>query len=178
VPYKDVNEKLLHLSYLLGIGSPRDTYRQGMLQEEDLTPFDGAQSAVGENDDMLNSHDHKLELALCNSCGGALACDAIAVEEESAELDGGHEAVLWVFRVCGLTSDQDRTSLNIVGECIYSFFSYLQGGSQHLEEACIQSGSSLKRLCANCYTSRETQVSCQYACSRVQDLDDKASQAR
>jgi hypothetical protein len=149
-----------------------------MLQEEDLTRFDGAQSAVGENDDTLNNHNHRLEFALCDSCGAILACDAIAVEEESAESGGGQEAVLRVFRVCGLTSDQDRTSLNRVGECICSFFCYLHGGSQHLEEACMRSASSLKRLCANCYISRETQVSFQYAGSRVQDLDDKASQTR
>jgi hypothetical protein len=32
----------------------------------------------------------------------------------------------------------------------------LQGGSQHLEEACMRSASSLKLLCADCYSSRET----------------------
>jgi hypothetical protein len=31
LPYKNVNEKLLHLSHLLSIGSPRDTYRQGVV---------------------------------------------------------------------------------------------------------------------------------------------------
>jgi hypothetical protein len=178
VPYKDVNEKLLHLSHLLSIGSPRATYRQGLLQEEDLARFDGAQSEVGQDEDMLNNHDVRLEFALCDSCGAILACDAIAVEEESAGSGSGQQAVLRVFRVCGLTGDQDRASLNRVGECIYSFFCYLQGGSQQLEEACMRSASSLKRLCANCYSSRETKVSFQYACSRVQDLDDKASQAR
>jgi hypothetical protein len=105
VPYKDVNEKLLHLSHLLSIGSPRDTYRQGMLQEEDLTRFDVAQSAVGEDEDMLNNHDDRLEFASCDSCGGIVACDAIALEEESADSRAGQEAVLWVFRACGLTND-------------------------------------------------------------------------
>jgi hypothetical protein len=42
-----VNEKLLHLSHLLSIGSPRDTYRQGVLQEEDLTLFNGAHLTLG-----------------------------------------------------------------------------------------------------------------------------------
>jgi hypothetical protein len=126
-----------------------------MLQEEDLTPFDVAQSVVGEDEDMLSNYGDGLEVALCGSCGGTLACDAIALEEESAESGGGQEALLRVFRVCGLTSNQDRASLNGVGECIYSFFCYLQGGSQHLEEACMRSASSLKRLCVNCYTSRE-----------------------
>jgi hypothetical protein len=145
-----------------------------MLQEEDLTLFNGAQSQARQDVDTLNNHDDKLDFASCSSCGAAVACDAFAVEEESLESDGGQQAVLRVFRVCGLTRDQDRASLNRVGECIYSFFCYLQGGSQHLEEACMRSASSLKLLCANCYTSRETQVSFQYACSRVQDLDDKS----
>jgi hypothetical protein len=158
VPYKDVNEKLLHLSHLLSIGSFRDTYRQGILQEEDLTLFNGAQSQAWRGVDTLNNHDDKLDLALCNSCGAILACDAIAVEEERAESGGGQEAVPRIFRVCGLTSDQDRASLNRVGEFIYSFFSYLHGGSQRLEEACMRSASRLKLLCADCYASRETLV--------------------
>ena len=74
---------------------------------------------------------------------------------ESAESGGGQEAVLRVFRVCGLTNDQDRASLNRVGELIYSFFCHVQGGSQHLEEACRRSASSLELLCADCYASRE-----------------------
>ena len=156
VPYKNVNEKLLHLSHLLSIGSPRDTYRQGVLQEEDLTLFNGAQSHARQDVDTLNNNDNKLDFVSCSSCGAALACDAIAVEEESAESGGGQEAVLRVFRVCGLTNDQDRASLNGVGEFIYSFFCHLQGGSQHLEEACMRSASSLELLCADCYASRET----------------------
>jgi hypothetical protein len=151
VPYKNVNEKLLHLSHLLSIGSPRDTYRQGVLQEEDLTLFNGAQSDV----DTLNNHDNKLDFVSCSSCGAALACNPIGVEEESAESGGGQEAVLRVFRVCGLTNDQDRASLNRVGELIYSFFCHFQGGSQHLEEACMRSASSIELLCADCYASRE-----------------------
>ena len=51
VPYKNVNEKLLHLSHLLSIGSPRDTYGQGVLQEKDLTLFNGAQSQVRQDVD-------------------------------------------------------------------------------------------------------------------------------
>jgi hypothetical protein len=156
VPYKNVNEKLLHLSHLLRIGSPRDTYRQGVLQEEDLTLFNGAQSRARQDVDTLNNHDNKLDFVLCSSCGAALACDAIAVEEESAESGGGQEAVLRVFRICGLTNDRDPASLNRVGEFIYSFFCYFQGGSQHLEEACRRSASSLELLCADCYASRET----------------------
>jgi len=156
VPYKDVNGKLLHLSHLLSIGSPRDTYRQGVLQEEDLTLFNGDQSQARQDVDTLNNHDNKLDFVLCSSCGAALACDAIAVEEESAESGGGQEAVMRVFRVCGLTNDQDRASLNRVGELIYSFFCHVQGGSQHLEEACRRSASSLELLCADCYASRET----------------------
>jgi hypothetical protein len=156
VPYKNVNEKLLHLSHLLSIGSPRDTYRQGVLQEEDLTLFNDAQSPARQDVDTLNNHDNKLDFVSCSSCGAAFACDAIAVEEESAESGEGKEAVLRVFRLCGLTNDQDRPSLNRVGEFIYSFFCHFQGGSQHLEEACMRSASSLELLCADCYTSRET----------------------
>jgi hypothetical protein len=157
VPYKNVNEKLLHLSHLLSIGSPQDTYRQGVLQEEDLAVFNGAQSQARQDVDPLNNHDNKLDFVSCSSCGAALACDAMAVAEESAESGGGQEAVLRVFRVCGLTNDQDRASLNRVGEFIYSFFSHFQGGgSQHLEEACMRSASSLELLCADCYSSRET----------------------
>jgi hypothetical protein len=156
VPYKDVNGKLLHLSHLLRIGSPRDTYRQGVLREEDLTLFNGAQAQARQDVDTLNNHDNKLDFVSCSSCGAALACDAIAVEEESAESGGGQEAVLRVFRVCGLTNDQDRASLNRVGELIYSFFCHFQSGSQHLEEACRRSASSLELLCADCYASRET----------------------
>ena len=155
VPYKNVNETLLHLSHLLSIGNPRDTYRQGMLQEEDLTQLNGAQSQAPQDVDTLNNHD-KLDFASCGSCGAALACDAIAVEEGSDESGAGQEAVLRVFRVCGLTNDQDGASLNRVGECIYSFFCSLPGGSQHLEEACMRSASSLEALCAGCYASLET----------------------
>jgi hypothetical protein len=140
----------------LSIGSPRDTYRQGVLQEEDLTLFNGAQSQARQGVDTLNNHDNKLDFVSCSSCGAALACDAIAVEEESAESGGGQETVLRVFRVCGLTNDQDRPSLNKVGEFIYSFFCHFQDGSQHLEEACRRSASSLELLCADCYASRET----------------------
>jgi hypothetical protein len=156
VPYKDVNGKLLHLSHLLSIGSPRDTYRQGVLREEDLTLFNGAQAQARQDVDTLNSHDNKLDFVLCSSCGAALACDAIAVEEKNAGSGGGQESVLRVFRICGLTNDQDRASLNRVGELIYSFFCHFQGGSQHLEEACRRSASSLERLCADCYASCET----------------------
>ena len=156
VPYKDVNGKLLHLSHLLSIGSPRDTYRQGVLQEEDLTLFNGAQSQARQDVDTLNNHDNKLDVVSCSFCGAALACDAMAVEEESAESGGGQEAILRVFRVCGLTNDKDLASLNRVGEFIYSFFCHLQGGSQYLEEACMRSASSLELLCADCYASRET----------------------
>jgi len=155
VPYKNVNEKLLHLSHLLRIGSPRDSYRQGVQQEKDLTLFNGAQSRARQDVETLNNHDNKLDFVLCSSCGAALACDAIAIEE-SAESGGGQEAVLRVFRICGLTNDHDRASLNSVGEFIYSFFCYFQGGSQHLEEACMRSASSLELLCADCYASRET----------------------
>jgi hypothetical protein len=158
VPYKNVNEKLLHLSHLLNIGSPRDTYSQRMLQEEDLTPFNGAQSQSRQDVDTHNDHDNKLDFASCSSCGATLACDAIAVEEESAESGGGQEAVLRLFRVSGLTNDQKRASLNRVGEFIYSFFCHLPGGSQHLEEACMRSASRLKLLCADCHASRETPV--------------------
>ena len=156
VPYKNVNEKLLHLSHLLSIGSPRDRYRQGVLQEEDLTLFSGAQSQARQDVDTLYNHNNKLDFASCSSCGAALACDAIAIERESAESGGGQEALLRVFRVCGLTDDQDRPSLNKVGEFIYSFFCHCQGGSQHLEEACMRCASSLELLCADCYASRET----------------------
>jgi hypothetical protein len=158
VPYKNVNEKLLHLSHLLSIGSPRDTYRQGVLQEEDHTLFNGAQSQARQDVDALKNHDNMLDFLLCSSCGAALACDAIAVEEENAESGGGQEAVLRVFRVCGLTNDQDRASLNRVGEFIYSFFCHFQVGSQHLDEACMRSASSLELLCADCSASRETPV--------------------
>jgi hypothetical protein len=65
---------------------------------------------------------------------------------KSAESGGGQEAVLRVFRICGLTNDQDRASLNRVGELIYSFFCHFQGGSQPLEEACRRSASSLELL--------------------------------
>jgi hypothetical protein len=158
VPYKDVNEKLLHLSHLLNIGGSRGTDGRGMLQEEDLTLFNGAQSQTRQDVDTLNNHDNKLGFALCSSCGAILACDASAVEEESAESGGGQEAVLRVFHVCGLTNDQNRASLNRLGEFIYSFFCHFPGGSQHLEEACMRSASRLKLLCADCYASRETPV--------------------
>jgi hypothetical protein len=134
-----------------------------MLQEEDLTLFNGAQSQARQDVDTLNNHDKKLDFASCGSCGAALASDAISVEEESAESGGGEEAVLRVFRVCGLTNDQDRASLNRVGECIYSFFCYLQGGSQHIEKACMRSTSNLELLCADCYASGETPT-CQETC--------------
>jgi hypothetical protein len=94
VRYKDVNEKLLHLSHLLSIGTPRDTYRQGMRQEEDHTLFNGAQSEVRQDVDTLNNRDKKLDFALCSSCGATPACDAIAVEENSAQSGGGQETVL------------------------------------------------------------------------------------
>jgi hypothetical protein len=126
-----------------------------MLQEEDLTLFNGTQSEIGKDVDTLNNHDNKLDFAPCSSCGATLACDAIAVEERSAESRGGQEAVLRVFRVCGLTSDQNRASLNRLGEFIYSFFCHFAGGSLHLEEACMGSSSRLKLLCADCYASRE-----------------------
>ena len=129
-----------------------------MLQEEDLTLFNGAQSQARQDVDALKNHDNMLDFLLCSSCGAALACDAIAVEEENAESGGGQEAVLRVFRVCGLTNDQDRASLNRVGEFIYSFFCHFQVGSQHLEEACMRSASSLELLCADCCASRETPV--------------------
>jgi hypothetical protein len=156
VPYKNVNEKLLHLSHLLSIGSPEDTSTQAVLQEEDPTLFKGAQSQARQDVDTFNDHDNKPGFVSCSCCGAALACDAIAIEEESAESGGRQEAILRVFRVCGLTNDQDRTSLNEVGEFIYSFFCYVQGDSKHLEEACMRSASSLELLCADCYASRET----------------------
>jgi hypothetical protein len=156
VPYKDVNGKLLHLSHLLSIGRPRDTYRRGVLQEEDFTLFNGAQSQARQDVGTLNNHDNRLDFVSCSSCGAAPACDAIAVDEESAESGGGQEAVLRVFRVCGLINDRDRACLNRVGEFIYSFFCHFQGGSQPLEEACMHSASSLEQLCADCYALRET----------------------
>ena len=156
VPYKYVNERLLHLSHLLSIGSPRERYSRGVLQEEDFTLFNGVQSQARQDVDTLNNHDNKLDFVSCSSCGAALACNAIVVEGESAGSGGEQEAVLRVFRVCGLTNDQGCASLNIVGEFIYSFFCCLQGGSQRLEEACIRSASSLELLCADCYASRET----------------------
>jgi hypothetical protein len=106
--------------------------------------------------DTLNNHDNRLDFVSCSSCGAAPACDAIAVDEESAESGSGQEAVLRVFRVCGLTNDQDRACLNRVGEFIYSCFCHFQGGSQPLEEACIRSASSLELLCADCCASCET----------------------
>ena len=156
LPYKNVNEKLLHLSHLLSIGSPRDTYRQGVLQEEDLTLFNGAPSQALQHVDTLNDNNNRLDFASCSSCGAVIACDATAIEEESGESGGGQEAILRVFRVCGLTNDQDRRSLNKVGEFIYSFFCHFHGGSQHLEETCMYSASSIELLCARCYASRET----------------------
>jgi hypothetical protein len=147
VPYKKVNEKLLHLSHLLSIGSPRDTYRQGVLQEQDLTLFNGAQSQARQDVDTLNNHDNKLDFVSCSSCG------AVVVEEESAESGGGQEAVLRVFRLCGLTNDQDCASLNRVGEFIYSFFCHVQGGSQHLEEACMRSASRDEEETARMYAT-------------------------
>jgi hypothetical protein len=156
VPYKNVNEKLLHLSHLLGVGSRRDTCRQGVLQEEYLTFFNGDQSQARHDVDTLNNPDNKLNFVPCSSCGAALACDAIAVEEGSTESGCGQEAVLRVFRVCGLTNDKDRASLDRVGEFIYSFFCHFQSGSQHLEEACMRSTSRLELLCADCYASCET----------------------
>jgi len=98
-----------------------------VLQEEDLTLFNGAQSQARQDVDTLNNHDNKLDFVSCSSCGAALACDAITVEEESAESGGGQEAILRVFRVCGLTNDQDRASLNRVGEFIYRFFLSFSG---------------------------------------------------
>jgi hypothetical protein len=128
-----------------------------MLQEED-TLFNGAQSEVRQDVDTFNNRDNKLDVALCSSCGATPACDAIAIEEESAESGGGQEAVLRIFRVCGLTNDQNRASLNRVGEFIFSFLCHLPSGSQHLEEACMRSASRLKLLCADCDASRETLV--------------------
>jgi hypothetical protein len=151
MPYEDVNGRLLHLSHLLSIGRHRDTYRRGVLQEEELTQFQARQD-VG----MVNNFGNRLDFVSCSSCGAVPACDAIAVDEESGEWGGGQEAVLRVFRVCGLTNDQDRASLNRVGEFIYSFFYYFHGGSQHLEEVCMRSASSLELLCADCYASCET----------------------
>jgi hypothetical protein len=150
VPYEDVNGKLLHLSHLLSIG------RRGVLQEEDLTLCNCAGSQAPQEVGALNNHDNRQDSVSCSSCGAAPASDAIAVDEESAESGGGQEAVLRVFRICGLTNDQDRASLNRVGEFIYSFFCYFQGGSQPLEEACMRSASSLELLCADCYALRET----------------------
>jgi hypothetical protein len=109
-----------------------------VLQEEDLTLFNGAQSQARQDVDPLSNHDKKLDFVSSSSCGAALACDTNAVAEESTESGSGQEAVLRVFRVCGLTNDQDRASLNKVGEFIYSFFCHFQGGSQYLEEACMR----------------------------------------
>jgi hypothetical protein len=158
VPYKNVNEKLFHLSHLLSLGSPRDTYRQGVLQEEDLTQFNGAQSQARQAGDTLNIP--TISWTLCHVAPGGplLPVTPFAVEEESAESVGGQEAILRVFRVCGLTNDQDRPSLNKVGEFIYSFSRHFQGGSQHLEEACMRGASSLELLCPDCYASRKTPV--------------------
>jgi hypothetical protein len=72
-PYKNVNEKLLHLSHLLSIGSPRDTYRQGVLQEEDLTLFNGAQSQARQDVDTLNNRDNTLDFVSCSSCARDLS---------------------------------------------------------------------------------------------------------
>jgi hypothetical protein len=157
VPYKDVNGKLLHLSHLLSIGSPRHTYRRGVLQEEDHTLCNYAGSQARQDADTLNNHDNRLDFVSCSSCGAASACDAIAVDEESGESAGGQGAVLRVFRASGLTNDHDRASMNRVGEFIYSFFCYLQGGSQHLEEACMRSAARLELLCADCYPQAKLQ---------------------
>ncbi|HTF62405.1 MAG TPA: hypothetical protein VK638_06790, partial [Edaphobacter sp.] len=117
------------------------------------TLFNGAQSQARQDVDTLNNHDNKLDFVSCSSCGAALACDAIVVEEERAESGGGQEAVLRVFRLCGLTNDQDRVSLNRVGEFIYSFFCHVQGGSQHLEEACMRSASRDEEETARMYAT-------------------------
>jgi MinD superfamily P-loop ATPase len=89
-----------------------------VLQEEDITLFNGAPAQAWQDVGTLNTHDNKLDFVSCSSCGATLACDAIAIEEESAESGGAQEAVLRVFRVCGLLNDQDRASLNRVGELI------------------------------------------------------------
>jgi hypothetical protein len=160
LPYKNVNEKLLHLSHLLSIGSPRDTYRQAALQEKDLTLSNGAQSQARQDVDTLNNHDNKQRFVSCGSCGVALACDAIVVEEENAESGGGQEAVLRAFRLCGLTNDQDRATLNSVGEFIYSFFCHVQGGSQHLEEAFMRSAPRDEEETARMYATAADADSC------------------
>jgi hypothetical protein len=69
VPYKDVNGKLLHLSHLLIIDRPRDTYRRGVLQEEDFTLFNGAQSQARQDMGTLNNHDNRLDFVSCSTCG-------------------------------------------------------------------------------------------------------------
>jgi hypothetical protein len=56
-----------------------------VLQEEDFTLFNGAQSQARQDVDTLNNHDNKLDFVSCSSCGAAPACDAIAVEEKNAE---------------------------------------------------------------------------------------------
>ena len=43
------------------------------------------------------NNNNKLDFVSCSSCGAALGCDAIAVEEESSESGGGQETVLRVF---------------------------------------------------------------------------------
>jgi hypothetical protein len=111
---------------MLSIGRPQDTYRRGVLQEEYFTLFNGAQSQARQDVGTLNNEDNRLDFVSCSSCGAAPACDAIAVDEESAESGGGQEAVLRIFRVCGLIDDRDRACLNRVGEFIYSFFCYFR----------------------------------------------------
>jgi hypothetical protein len=111
VPYEDVNGKLLHLSHLLSIGSPRDMYRRGVLQEEDHTLCNSSGSQARQDAGTLNNYDNRRDFVSCSSCGAASACDAIAVDEESGESAGGEGAVLRVFRASGLTDDHDRASM-------------------------------------------------------------------
>jgi hypothetical protein len=104
-----------------------------VLQEEDHTLCNSSGSQARQDAGTLNNYDNRRDFVSCSSCGAASACDAIAVDEESGESAGGEGAVLRVFRASGLTDDHDRASMNRVGEFIYSFFCYFQGGSQHLD---------------------------------------------
>jgi hypothetical protein len=77
--------------------------------------------------------------------------DATHVAVDGAESNVDLQAVLRVFRACGLAHDPgnaDRGSLSRVGEFIYSFFFYLHNGSQDIEELCKGSASSLEPVCS------------------------------
>lgn len=155
LPYKDVNERLLHLSHLLSIGNTKQASERGDPLENGSTLCDDSQSRNRADTVSPKDHDKGLDVNFCSSCGAVSANDAVSVRAENAGL-GRMEPVLRVFRLCGLTKEHKGASLTGIGEFIYSFFCHVSGGTQRLDDACTRSASCLELLCASCHSAHET----------------------